>query len=505
MAVLERHQDLVEELLAEVEAYKPDADRELLTRAFDFAARAHAGQVRRSGQEFVYHPWGVARILAGLQLDEATLAAALLHDVVEDTSVDSRRGEGGVRRRDRPARRGRHQADARPVPEPRARGGRELPQADHRDGGGPAGHPDQARRPPAQPAHDRVPRQAEAAPEGAGDARGLRAARASPRHPRAQVGARGPRVPDAASAQVRGDQADGLGAARRPRGARARGGDGAAEGARQGRHPRRDLGAREALLFDLRQDGEEGSRVQRDLRPDRDARDRRARRRRGNARLLRRARSHPFALEADARSLQGLHRDAEVQRLPRAAHDGDRSAGTAARDSGAHARDARDGRVRRRRALALQARQEPEGRGVGRVGEAADGRGDGRRGRPARVHEDVPHRPLRRRGARLHAEGPGEDAARRLDADRLRVRRAHRCRPPHRRREGERPDRPAALHAEERRLRRDPHGEAGPRAVARLAVAREELARAEQDPAVVLARDARGAPSTRAARRSSRR
>jgi GTP diphosphokinase / guanosine-3',5'-bis(diphosphate) 3'-diphosphatase len=88
MAVLERHQDLVEELLAEVEAYKPDVDRELLTRAFDFAARAHAGQVRRSGQEFVYHPWGVARILAGLQLDEATLAAALLHDVVEDTSVD---------------------------------------------------------------------------------------------------------------------------------------------------------------------------------------------------------------------------------------------------------------------------------------------------------------------------------------------------------------------------------------------------------------------------------
>src|SRR3954449_3870895 len=88
MAVLERHQDLVEELLAEVEAYKPDADRALLERAFDYAARAHAGQVRRSGQEFIYHPWGVAKILAGLQLDEATLAAALLHDVVEDTATD---------------------------------------------------------------------------------------------------------------------------------------------------------------------------------------------------------------------------------------------------------------------------------------------------------------------------------------------------------------------------------------------------------------------------------
>ncbi|MFL5964307.1 MAG: RelA/SpoT family protein [Gaiellaceae bacterium] len=88
MAVLERHQDLVDELLAEVEAYKPDVDRELLTRAFDYAAHAHAGQLRQSGQEFIYHPWGAAKILAGLQLDEATLAAALLHDVVEDTSTD---------------------------------------------------------------------------------------------------------------------------------------------------------------------------------------------------------------------------------------------------------------------------------------------------------------------------------------------------------------------------------------------------------------------------------
>ncbi len=88
MAVLERHQELVEELLADVEAYKPDADRELLTRAFDYAAKAHAGQVRQSGQEFIYHPWGVAKILAGLQLDEPTLAAALLHDVVEDTGTD---------------------------------------------------------------------------------------------------------------------------------------------------------------------------------------------------------------------------------------------------------------------------------------------------------------------------------------------------------------------------------------------------------------------------------
>ncbi len=89
MAVLERHQDLVDELLADVEAYNPNADRELLTRAFDFAAKAHDGQVRRSGQEFIYHPWGAAKILASLHLDEATLAAALLHDTVEDTGIST--------------------------------------------------------------------------------------------------------------------------------------------------------------------------------------------------------------------------------------------------------------------------------------------------------------------------------------------------------------------------------------------------------------------------------
>src|SRR5439155_240583 len=88
---------IVDELLADVEGYKPDADRELLTRAFDFAARAHDGQLRRSGQEFIYHPWGAAKILAGLRLDEATLAAALLHDTVEDTGIgiDDIRSEFG--------------------------------------------------------------------------------------------------------------------------------------------------------------------------------------------------------------------------------------------------------------------------------------------------------------------------------------------------------------------------------------------------------------------------
>jgi guanosine-3',5'-bis(diphosphate) 3'-pyrophosphohydrolase len=81
------HQDLIEELLGEVALYKQDLDRELLTRAFGYAAGAHAGQQRRSGEAFIRHPWSVAKICAELRLDEETIAAALLHDVVEDTEI----------------------------------------------------------------------------------------------------------------------------------------------------------------------------------------------------------------------------------------------------------------------------------------------------------------------------------------------------------------------------------------------------------------------------------
>ncbi len=91
MSVLDakrHHDDLVEELIAEVVAYNPDVDRELLRRAFEVAERSHAGQTRRSGEEFIHHPLGVARICAELHLDEQAIAAALLHDVVEDTGMD---------------------------------------------------------------------------------------------------------------------------------------------------------------------------------------------------------------------------------------------------------------------------------------------------------------------------------------------------------------------------------------------------------------------------------
>jgi GTP diphosphokinase / guanosine-3',5'-bis(diphosphate) 3'-diphosphatase len=62
-------------------------DRAAVGRAFDFACDRHADQLRRSGDEFITHPVGVAQICAGMRLDTATLCAALLHDTVEDTSA----------------------------------------------------------------------------------------------------------------------------------------------------------------------------------------------------------------------------------------------------------------------------------------------------------------------------------------------------------------------------------------------------------------------------------
>jgi GTP pyrophosphokinase len=82
------HESLVEELIAHVEAYNPGVDKELIRRAFDYAEAHHEGQMRRSGEEFIRHPWGVAQICAELRLDDKTIAAALLHDVVEDTAAE---------------------------------------------------------------------------------------------------------------------------------------------------------------------------------------------------------------------------------------------------------------------------------------------------------------------------------------------------------------------------------------------------------------------------------
>lgn len=76
-----------EDIQERVERLRPDADLDLLRRAYVFSAMAHRGQLRRSGEPYLIHPLAVAFILADLGLDEQTVATGLLHDSVEDSHV----------------------------------------------------------------------------------------------------------------------------------------------------------------------------------------------------------------------------------------------------------------------------------------------------------------------------------------------------------------------------------------------------------------------------------
>ncbi len=76
-----------EEILELVASYHPDCDEDLLRSAYVYSAMAHRGQVRVSGEPYLVHPLEVARILAGMHLDEVAIAAGLLHDLLEDTFV----------------------------------------------------------------------------------------------------------------------------------------------------------------------------------------------------------------------------------------------------------------------------------------------------------------------------------------------------------------------------------------------------------------------------------
>lgn len=75
------------ELVDRVKSYDPDADESILNRAYVFALQAHGDQKRSSGDPYFSHPLAVAGILTELKMDTATIATALLHDVVEDTEV----------------------------------------------------------------------------------------------------------------------------------------------------------------------------------------------------------------------------------------------------------------------------------------------------------------------------------------------------------------------------------------------------------------------------------
>ncbi len=82
-----REPDIVKQLRSQLETYLSEEQIEIIMRALDFGAHAHDGQRRKSGEPYIHHPIAVAGILAELNLDHECIAAAILHDTIEDTEV----------------------------------------------------------------------------------------------------------------------------------------------------------------------------------------------------------------------------------------------------------------------------------------------------------------------------------------------------------------------------------------------------------------------------------
>lgn len=78
---------MLKDLIDKIENSNPNADINKVIKAYEFADKAHEGQVRNSGEKFIIHPLNVAMILTELNMDTTTIVASLLHDVIEDTDV----------------------------------------------------------------------------------------------------------------------------------------------------------------------------------------------------------------------------------------------------------------------------------------------------------------------------------------------------------------------------------------------------------------------------------
>ena len=173
------------ELVEKVKGYDPDADEALINRAYVFSMKAHGSQTRASGDPYYSHPIEVAGILTDLHLDDETIVTAILHDTIEDTLATTGADQEAFRQERRPAGRRRHQAlqDRGAEREP-ARGGESAQVPARHDGRHPrpAG---QARRPAAQHAHAPFHQErGEAPPHRPRDDGHLRAARRADRHVR---------------------------------------------------------------------------------------------------------------------------------------------------------------------------------------------------------------------------------------------------------------------------------------------------------------------------------
>ena len=77
----------IEDIIKKQKENYANSDEKLIKKAYDYATEKHGTQLRRSGEPYMIHPVNVAGILSELGLDDETICAALLHDVVEDTEV----------------------------------------------------------------------------------------------------------------------------------------------------------------------------------------------------------------------------------------------------------------------------------------------------------------------------------------------------------------------------------------------------------------------------------
>ncbi|HJU03644.1 MAG TPA: HD domain-containing protein, partial [Nitrospiraceae bacterium] len=75
----------IDQLIKRMQSYNPDAETELVRRAYAFSAKAHEGQTRQSGEPYLQHPLAVAGVLTSLRSDVTAIVAGLLHDTLEDT------------------------------------------------------------------------------------------------------------------------------------------------------------------------------------------------------------------------------------------------------------------------------------------------------------------------------------------------------------------------------------------------------------------------------------
>ena len=84
---METNNKTIDDVIKKMKINRKKTNVALIQKAYKFAEEHHRGQKRLSGEDYIIHPLNVAYILADLQLDDATICAALLHDVVEDTDV----------------------------------------------------------------------------------------------------------------------------------------------------------------------------------------------------------------------------------------------------------------------------------------------------------------------------------------------------------------------------------------------------------------------------------